>query len=82
MTGICRLNAESPAPPPGATLHLFAQTDAGDMEAEVCDCALTCAQGGGSLPLELRSHKFLNALPTSSSHGDANTVCVVGGRHS
>ena len=28
-------NAENPAPPPGATLQLFAQTDAGDMEAEV-----------------------------------------------
>ena len=29
------VNAESPAPPPGATLHLFAQTDAGDMEAKI-----------------------------------------------
>jgi fimbrial chaperone protein len=28
-------NAENPAPPTGATLQLFAQTDAGDMEAEV-----------------------------------------------
>ncbi|MDC1509683.1 fimbria/pilus periplasmic chaperone [Oceanospirillaceae bacterium] len=28
-------NAENPAPPPGAILQLFAQTDAGDMEAEV-----------------------------------------------
>ena len=25
----------NPAPPPGVTLHLFARTDAGDMEAEV-----------------------------------------------
>jgi len=29
------VNAESPAPPPGTTLHLFAQTDAGDMEAKI-----------------------------------------------
>ena len=28
-------NPENPAPPPGATLQLFAQTDAGDIEAEV-----------------------------------------------
>lgn len=28
-------NAENPPPPPGAILQLFAQTDAGDMEAEV-----------------------------------------------
>ena len=26
---------ENPAPPPGVTLQLFAQTDAGDIEAEV-----------------------------------------------
>jgi fimbrial chaperone protein len=30
-----RANAEYPAPPPGVTLQLFAQTDAGDIEAEV-----------------------------------------------
>ena len=29
------VNAKSPAPPPGTTLHLFAQTDAGDMEAKI-----------------------------------------------
>ena len=28
-------NAENPSPPPGAILQIFAQTDAGDMEAEV-----------------------------------------------
>ena len=28
-------NAENPPPPPGAILQLFAQTDAGDMEADV-----------------------------------------------
>jgi fimbrial chaperone protein len=28
-------NSENPAPPPGVTLQLFAQTDAGDIEAEV-----------------------------------------------
>ena len=28
-------NPENPAPPPGVTLQLFAQTDAGDIEAEV-----------------------------------------------
>ena len=30
-----RANAEYPAPLPGVTLQLFAQTDAGDIEAEV-----------------------------------------------
>ncbi len=28
-------NSENPAPPPGVTLQLFAQTDAGDIDAEV-----------------------------------------------
>ena len=32
---ILPVNAENPAPPPGTIIHLFAQTDAGDMEAEV-----------------------------------------------
>ena len=32
---ILPFNAENPAPPPGTIIHLFAQTDAGDMEAEV-----------------------------------------------
>ena len=30
-----RANAEYPAPPPGVALQLFAQTDAGDIEAEI-----------------------------------------------
>jgi fimbrial chaperone protein len=29
------VNAENPTPPPGVTLQLFAQTDAGDIEAEI-----------------------------------------------
>jgi fimbrial chaperone protein len=32
---IVRASPENPAPPPGVTLQLFAQTDAGDIEAEV-----------------------------------------------
>ena len=32
---ILPINPESPAPPPGTTLQLVAQTDAGDIEAEV-----------------------------------------------
>ena len=32
---ILSANAENPSPPPGAILQIFAQTDAGDMEAEV-----------------------------------------------
>ena len=55
-----RANAEYPAPPPGVTLQLFAQTDAGDIEAEVIDCDLDVHQAG-IVAHKINASKSLNA---------------------